>query len=122
MLAAVTLPLSCENCGRPAAYIWTLSSGQRDALSCHKCRPATGIASRPVGAADAPPPAPPPPLTVAQAAGREAVSTRTIYRWLPALAAAGAAWKTGSAWRIAPDALDARRAAPRPTRAPQRQP
>jgi len=119
---------SCENCGRPAAYIWTLSSG-RDAVSCGKCRPANGIASRHVGAADAVPAAPPPPLTVAQAATREAVSTRTIHRWLPALAAAGGAWKAGAQWRIdpaalaaRPAALAARRVAPRPARERARRP
>ncbi len=111
----MTLPL-CENCGKPAAFTWTLASGQ-EAVSCDRCRPASGIAARPVGAAAATTL----PLTVAQAGMRENVSIRTIHRWLPALAAAEGAWKAGAEWRIHPDALDARRAAPRPARAPQRQ-
>lgn len=116
----MTLPL-CENCGRPASIAWTLEGG-REAVSCGKCRPANGIAARHVGAADAVPAAPPPPLTVAQAAGREGVSTRTIHRWLPALAGSGGAWKAGAEWRIDPAALAARRAAPRPAREPPQRP
>jgi hypothetical protein len=52
------------------------------------------------------------PLTVAGAAERERVSTRTIHRWLPALAADGGAWRTNGEtgeWRIDPAALDKRR-------------
>ena len=44
-------------------------------------------------------------LTVAQAAHRLAVSEKTIRRRLPALEAAGAAFRIGSAWRIDPHKL-----------------
>ncbi len=65
------------------------------------------------------------PLTVAQAARREAVSERTIYRWLTT--GELEAHRAGRGWRIAPDALDARRVQaskprPRPSAPPKRRP
>jgi hypothetical protein len=59
-------------------------------------------------------------LTVAQAAVREEVSERQVQRWCEQGALGAGAWRTGdgerSSWRIAPDALDARRAKPRARR------
>jgi hypothetical protein len=49
------------------------------------------------------------PLTVEQAALRERVSTKTIYRRVNLLAADGGAWRAGEgkgSWRIDPAALD----------------
>ena len=47
------------------------------------------------------------PLTVRQSARREAVSERTIYRWLKS--GELEAHRAGRGWRIPPDALDRRR-------------
>lgn len=62
-----------------------------------------------------------PPLTIAEAATREQVSTRTVHRWIEAGDLSPGAWKVGTRWRIDPAALDRLRArgpVPRPRRAP----
>lgn len=110
----------CENCGRPATYAWTFEDGSR-VTTCEKCNPGGGkrrhlLACTRPGATDDPPPSSG-PLTIAQAAKRENVSTRTVYRWLVQGELEGGAHRTSDAgqWRIEPDALDKRRArGPRP--------
>jgi excisionase family DNA binding protein len=106
----------CENCSRAAAWVWTLDS-DRLAQSCDGCRPANGVSRRPLDAPAAP--SERPPLTVEQAAARENVSTRTVYRWITSGVLGNGAWKVGSAWRIDPAVLDARRNAPRPAANPK---
>ena len=60
------------------------------------------------------------PLTVAQAATREGVSTKTIRRRLPKLTAMepAGAWLNGGTWRIDPAGLDALREVPGDVPAP----
>jgi len=65
------------------------------------------------------------PLTVRQAALRERVSERTVYRWLTS--GELDAHRAGRGWRITPDALDRRRVEasrprPRPAAPPKRRP
>lgn len=104
----------CENCGRPAAAIYTLEDGTESAACADPCVP-DGIVSARSAAGDSEPVAvPDAPLTVPEAAERERVSERTIRRALPTLAADGGAWQLGTAWRIDPAALTAHRARPRP--------
>jgi excisionase family DNA binding protein len=91
---------SCANCGRPASLIWDDGSP-----TCDRCRPGTATAARPIGTP--PPPSERPPLTVEEAAAREAVSVRTVYRWLASGALQG--HRVGREWRIPIDALEARR-------------
>lgn len=104
----------CENCRRrPAKFVWILEDGS-DSLACGECgRPGSGVELREIGSDEgAREAASETPLTVAKAAEREQVSTRTIHRWLPMLAADGGAWQTNGEtgeWRIAPAALDRRR-------------
>jgi excisionase family DNA binding protein len=117
--APVSLTL-CENCGKPARFIYTLDNGAESAACTDPCVPAAGVAARPVGTEPAK--AEPVPLTVEQAADRERVSTRTIRRWLPELETSGGAWRVGAQWRINPDALDARRSTPRPAKTPTKRP
>lgn len=114
----MTFPL-CENCGKPATHIYTLDGGG-EAPTCGHCVRGDVVSARPVGAE--PPTVEALPLTVDAAAARENVSTRTIRRWLPELAASGGAWRAGAHWRIDPDALDARRATPRPRKPERKQP
>jgi excisionase family DNA binding protein len=113
----------CENCSRAARYIWTLDSGQ-EAQSCEGCRPASGVTRRELGVPAAK--GERVPLTVEQAAVRESVSERTVYRWTASGVLGDGAWKVGAGepgsgeWRIDPDALDSRRSAPRPKAEPKR--
>lgn len=100
----------CTNCqARPARLLWTLDDGSVD-YACGDCgRPASGVAVRDIDADDVATPATLGPLTVAEAAAQERVDVRTIYRWLTDGDLGEGAWKVGSAWRIDPAALLARR-------------
>lgn len=106
--------LQCENCGKPAVYVWNCEDGS-ESPTCASCRPIGATTLRNVGDEDQPPPVKAPPLTIAQAAQRESVSVRTLYRWVESGELGAGAWKAGSEWRIDPEALDARRLqGPRP--------
>ena len=112
MLDTVTpLPL-CENCGRPAHFRWTLDSGAVS-YACDRCRPAAGVIAENIESGDVASSGPVEgPVTVEQAAQRERVHPRTVYRWLRDGALGDGAWRTSEGkgeWRIDPAALDARR-------------
>jgi excisionase family DNA binding protein len=104
----------CEWCGDDAYWVDVRQDGSEH-FACHGCKAGSRegnlvVSRRRINAQDNPR-----PLTVAQAAVRENLGTRTIYRWLEDGELGDGAWKAGSKWLIDPAALDRHRVqGPRP--------
>ena len=112
MMLAVCALLLCLNRHKPAKYIATLPGGD-EFPTCGTCNRGTPpVSVREVGSEDTYR-APSKPLTVAEAADRERVNERTVYRWLSSGQLEGGAWRKGTGdkgpWLIDPAALDARK-------------